>query len=167
MKRKRQPKKPQKIGNFPNSDTINYQDLQNLYQKLSGYLSKLKKEFFIPLSLFRKKPAPLETLVKFLIENCNLSIKDISILLNRSQKTIWQAYKAAKKKSLKKFIIKEEIYSIPVSIFSDRKLSVLESLILYLKDTQNLTFSQIASLLDRDYRTIWTSYSRARKKYGK
>lgn len=161
MKRKLKAKELQ-ISPIPSN--LNYKELQGLHQKLSDYLSKLKKEFFIPLSLFTQKLAPLETVVKFLIENCNLSIKDTSILLNRSSKTIWQAYRSTKEKSSKQFIAKEEIYQIPISIFSNRKLSVLESLVSYLKDTQNLKFSQIAVLLNRDQRTIWTSYSRARKK---
>lgn len=161
MKIKPKAKKSQ-ISPVPSN--LNYQELQELHQKLSVYLSKLKKEFFIPLSLFTQKLAPLETVVKFLIENCDLSIKNIAILLNRSQKTIWQAYNFSKRKLSKKFTVKPEVYLIPISIFSNRKLSVLESLVSYLKDTQNLKFSQIAVLLNRDQRTIWTSYSRARKK---
>lgn len=150
--------------NKDDSNIINHQDL---YQKLTKLLSDIKKEYFIPISLFWEKLAPLETVVKFLIENHNLTIKDVSSLLNRSQKTIWQAYKSSKKKHPKKFIIKSEQFSVPISIFSNRKLSILESLVSYLKKTQNLKLSQIASLLNRDQRTIWTSYSRARKKYAK
>lgn len=148
------------------SDSINYKELQQLHKKLSFYLSKLKKEYFIPLSLFKTKLAPLETVTKFLIEN-NLTIKDISIILNRSPKTIWQAYSSSKKKYSKKFTIKQEQFSVPISIFSNRKLSILESLVSHLKEVQNLKLSQIASLLDRDPRTIWTLYSRARKKNAK
>lgn len=164
MKRR---KKQQNKVNFTNSNNLNYKELQELYQKLSHYLSKLKKEYFIPVSLFTTKLAPLETISKFLIENQNLTIKQASQILNRSQKTIWQAYSSSKKKFSKNFTIKQEQFSIPISIFSNRKLSVLEALVSYLKDTQGLKFSQIAVLLDRDQRTIWTSYSRAKKKYVK
>jgi hypothetical protein len=141
-----------------------YKELQALNKKLTKYISEFKKEYVIPLSLFKTNLAPLETLTKFLIENNNLTIKDISVLLNRSPKTIWQAYKSSKSKHKLKFTIKQEQFLISVSIFSNRNLSVLESLVSYLKETQNLKFSQIASLLDRDQRTIWTLYSRARKK---
>ncbi len=160
-------KKQKKQEIFSNSDNLNYKELQKLHQKLSNYLSKLNKEYFIPLSSFTTKLAPLETVTKFLIENQNLTIKQTSQILNRSQKTIWQAYSSSKKKYHKKFIIKQEQFSIPISIFSNRKLSILEALVSYLKEIQNLKLSQIASLLDRDPRTIWTSYSRARRKYVK
>ena len=154
-------KKQQKSKEFDFS-TLSYPELKELHKKLTNYISKFKKELVIYPSLFKVNLAPLETLVKFLIEN-NRSIKEVSILLNRSPKTIWQAYNSAKRKHPKSFVIKEE-FPIPISIFSNRKLSILESLVSYLKDTQNLKFSQIAVLLNRDQRTIWTSYSRARKK---
>lgn len=144
-----------------------YNELQEIQRNLAKYISKLKQERSIHLSLFKTNLAPLETVVKFLIENQSLSIKEISSLLKRSPKTIWQAYQDAKKKYSKKFIIAQEKYQIPISIFSNRKLSILESLVSYLKETQGLKFSQIASLTDKDQRTIWTSYSRARKKNAK
>jgi len=60
---------------------------------------------------------------------------------------------------------KEEEIAIPVSIFNE-KLGMLESASLYLKDELKLSFGQIAKLLERDYKTIWTSYSKAKKKVG-
>ena len=53
---------------------------------------------------------------------------------------------------------------IPSFIFKDRRLSVLEAIVEYLKDEKKLTFHQIAVILNRDDRTIWTCYSRAKKK---
>ncbi|MFH1063698.1 MAG: hypothetical protein V1729_01310 [Candidatus Woesearchaeota archaeon] len=53
--------------------------------------------------------------------------------------------------------------AIPVSIFA-RSLSPSESLCKYLKENCNLSFHEIAVLLNRDDRSIWTSYSRASKK---
>lgn len=57
---------------------------------------------------------------------------------------------------------KEEIV-LPASIFND-KLGMLEAASLYLKDELSLSFNEIAKLLKRDYKTIWTSYSKAKKK---
>lgn len=57
-----------------------------------------------------------------------------------------------------------EIVQIPSSIFKDRTLSVLEAIVEYLKEKQNFTYHQIALLLNRDERNIWTVYSRAKKK---
>ncbi|MEK6879693.1 MAG: hypothetical protein AABY22_08810, partial [Nanoarchaeota archaeon] len=55
-------------------------------------------------------------------------------------------------------------FFIPASIFSNLKLSVLESIVKYLKETLNLTYHNIAVLLKRDERNIWTIYNRAIKK---
>jgi transcriptional regulatory protein LevR len=54
--------------------------------------------------------------------------------------------------------------NIPTSIFRDRSLSVLEAVVEYLKEHHNLNYHQIARLLNRDERTVWTVYSRAKKK---
>jgi hypothetical protein len=53
---------------------------------------------------------------------------------------------------------------ISTSIFQDRSLSVLESIVRYLKDEKEFTNKEIAQLLNRDERTIWTVYDRVRKK---
>ena len=53
---------------------------------------------------------------------------------------------------------------IPLEVISNRKLSVLESIVFYLKEEKHLSYRKIASLLNRDDRTIWTCYSRAKKK---
>lgn len=52
---------------------------------------------------------------------------------------------------------------IPSDIFRDRSLSVLEVLVEHLKD-KGMSFHEIAELINRDDRTIWTVYNRARKK---
>lgn len=53
---------------------------------------------------------------------------------------------------------------IPVSILKDRKLSALEAISEYLKETLNMNYHEIAVLMNRDDRTIWTVYNRAKKK---
>ncbi|MBU0628338.1 MAG: hypothetical protein KKC75_04055 [Nanoarchaeota archaeon] len=58
---------------------------------------------------------------------------------------------------------KTEEIVIPISIFNE-KLGMLESASMYLKDELKLSFKEIAKLLKRDYKTIWTSYSQAKKK---
>jgi len=56
--------------------------------------------------------------------------------------------------------------SLPISIFNN-KLGMLESASLYLKDEKGLSFKEIAKILKRDYKTIWTSYNKAKKKLKK
>ena len=53
---------------------------------------------------------------------------------------------------------------IPSSIFRDRRLSVLEAIIKYLKEERQLSFHQIAGILGRDDRNVWTVYDRVRRK---
>ena len=53
---------------------------------------------------------------------------------------------------------------IPTNIFRDRELSVLETMIAYLREEHGLKYSEIAKILNRDDRTIWTSYNRVKKK---
>lgn len=58
---------------------------------------------------------------------------------------------------------------IPSTIFCDRSLSFLESLVEYLKEQLNLSYHEIALLTNRDERNIWTLYHRSqdkRKKHG-
>jgi len=56
--------------------------------------------------------------------------------------------------------------NIPSYIFKDRTLSVLEAIVKYLKEDRMLLYHDIAVLLKRDDRTIWTVYSRVKKKHG-
>ncbi len=154
---------------------ISDEDLKKFY-KVKQFLDKLtpeiikdleKKEIEIPIVIFSKKLSCLESVVKYLRENFELSNKEIGKLTKRSEKTIWQAYNSGRRKSSLKFKVKFSKYYIPVNVLSDRKLSVLESIVKYLRENFDLSFSEIGRLLYRDSRTIWTVYSRARKKYGK
>jgi hypothetical protein len=53
---------------------------------------------------------------------------------------------------------------IPLRVFRDRDVAVLESITEYLKDEIGMTYHEIAVLLNRDDRTIWTCYNRVKKK---
>ena len=124
----------------------------------------VREQLFIPVNIFNKKLTVLESIVKHLKEEKNLSLHKISEILGRDERNIWHTYNNSKKKYSSKIITKKIELWIPVSIF-DGKLSALESVAYYLHDKLGLKFSQIADLLNRDQRTIWTSYSRAKKKY--
>ena len=53
---------------------------------------------------------------------------------------------------------------LPISIFNNQKLSALETITKYLKENKSMAYSEIAALLNRDQRTIWATYSKAKKK---
>ena len=61
-----------------------------------------------------------------------------------------------------KLSVKEDV-GIPVGIFS-KEVGMLESLVFYLHGNLGLSFKVISTLLGRDYKTIWTSYNKAKKK---
>ncbi len=125
----------------------------------------VKEEVKVPISVFKnEKLGALETIVKYLRENKLLSFKQIGSLTNRNDIALAVSYRNSKKKLEEKFVEEISPYYLPVSILQDRKFSVLENVVSYLKDTFGLTYHKIAILLNRDDRTIWTVYQRARKK---
>jgi len=83
--------------------------------------------------------------------------------LGRSVKTIWQAYNSSKKKYSFPLVADDFSLTIPISLFKNRRLSVLEHIVFYLKE-KSMKFSDIARVLKRDPRTVWTVYNRAKKK---
>ena len=105
-----------------------------------------------------------EAIVKFLRERVCLPNKKIALMLDRDQSTAAVTYLRAQKKMPQSFIAKKTDFFIPISSIKDRKLSVLETVVSYLKENYNLTYHNIALLLRRDDRTIWTVYQRAIRK---
>ena len=157
------------------SDTLNYlkeqglspKDILNLVSKLLDIKAvKAEEEVKVPISVFKNdKLGSLENIVKYLRENLMLTFKQIASLTNRNEIALAVTYRNARKKLESKFVVQEiSPYFIPVSILKDRNLSVLENIASYLKDTFGLTYHKIAVLLNRDDRTIWTVYQRAKKK---
>ena len=134
-------------------------------------LAKTKKDrvILIPLSIFLDRSVSvLEAISEYLKDSKKLSYHKIAVLLNRDDRTIWTCYNRAKKKNPGHFVkIAESREYIPSSIFLDRNVSVLESIVEYLKDERGLNYHEMAVLLNRDDRTIWTCYNRAKKKRAK
>ena len=136
--------------------------LYNLSEKDVVNLVKNKKSFLsIPVSIFRNKLSPLEA-IAFYLKGLGHSLKEISVLLNRSNKTIWTTYDNALKKNVKPEISYEVF--IPLFIVSNRRLSTLENICAYMKDELSLSLSRISRLLGKNKNTIWTAYHRAKKK---
>ncbi len=127
--------------------------------------SNKEPSFFIPLSIFSSRPLGiLEAMSKYLHENLNLSYSQIAILLQRNQRTIWSSYMHAIKKNSNKFVPDYTSISIPFTIFQNRKHGTLEALVKYLHEEKKMSFRSIARSINRDDRTIWTVYSRVKKK---
>ena len=131
-----------------------------ILSKVSGS----EQDFQIPLSIFKtRKISGLEAISVYLKENHK--VNEISKVLNRKPTTIYPSFKSAKNK-LDGEMVRVDSLSllIPISTFSDRKYSVLESVVAYLKEQQNYSLSKIAELLNRSYSTVKTVYQRYKLK---
>ena len=145
--------------------------LKELVQKYDltkeDVLSAIKQEDTndLPISIFNNPSlSSLETISKYLHENQQLKFSQIAVLLKRDSRTIWSAYQSSKNKLPSKFLIKQSEIKIPLRQLTDRSISVLESIVSYLKENYPLSLHHIAVLLNRNDRTIWTVYSRYKKK---
>ena len=131
----------------------------------SSFEKPVSKEILIPISIFEVEGlSALEAICKYLKEELELNYSKTALLMNRNGRTIWTTYNNACKKIKEKLPTKDSKFLIPASILKDRKFSVLEIIIGYLKENFNLRFSEIAILLNRNQRNIWATYSRYKKK---
>jgi len=117
----------------------------------------------LPITIFTNKLGGLEGIAKYLKENLGLTYHEIAELLSRDDRTIWTSYNKSIKKQPTKLIVRKTLVFIPTSIFKNRKLTILEAMVVYLKD-KGMKYVEIAKLLGRDQRNIWTIYNRAIKK---
>ena len=131
--------------------------------KLSKLVLENQSEHF-PLGLLKNdKISTLEVLVKYLRENKKLCYKNIGKKLNRTPSALAVTYKQAKKKHKAPLLDVDFSIMIPYSIFDNKCFSVLECVIFYLKN-QGRKQTEIARLIGKDPRTVWTIISRIKKK---
>jgi hypothetical protein len=124
-----------------------------------------EKDILLPITIFdNTRLSALEAITKYLKENKKLSFHQMGVVLNRNERCIWTTYNNSKKKMKEAFALKPSKFLIPANIFTNRKLSVLENLTKYMKEKLELSLHEIAQLLHRDDRTIWTVYNRGKRK---
>ena len=145
---------------------INITDKYDLKDKEIKITLEDKEENYIPCSIFSIKLGIFEAIVKFFHENKSLSFKQISKVLDRTPNNIAVTYKKAKIKYPQPFTKLDFSVKVPFKIFS-KKFTCFESICLYLKDKLDYSYHKIAVLLNRNDRTIWTVYNRARLKSQK
>lgn len=149
------------MENFSDKYQISYDQLLEQLRKMQQGSSK---PVLIPSSILReKKLGILEAVTKYFKEVLSLSYHQIAILLKRDDRVVWTTYNRAIKKKPDGLLIKEPNVWLPVSIFTN-SLGPMEAITLYLHDKLNLTFNEIAKLIDRDNRSIWACYHKAKKK---
>jgi len=134
-------------------------------EQLLDIISGKPKETSIPITAFNnEKLSSLEIIVKYMKENLSKTYHEIALILRRDDRTIWSTYNNSLDKYKQQFKAKETAVFIPLAIFSPRKLSVLESLVIFLKDNLGYSFNKISELLIKDYQTIYTTYKRGKSK---
>jgi hypothetical protein len=136
---------------------------EQLIELFMRTLAKEPKVVRIPLSIFSAKLSSLELIVKYLKEELGWSNKKIALTILRTPQNIWITYRNATEKYPGKLDIQETPYDIPISIFEDKRLSILESIGSYLVG-KGLSYRQIANALHRDRNTVAAVYHRARNK---
>lgn len=117
----------------------------------------------IPVAIFSRGLGMLEAIVKHLHEDKGQGFGEIATILKRSPNNIQVSYLNSKAKHPGHLSRTKSEFYIPLTIFSSRH-TCFESVCLYLRDDFGLSFSQIGKLLERDERTVWTIYKRAKKK---
>lgn len=148
------------IGELKEKYGLNSNEILGLIEE-----KPVSKEILIPVSIFEiSKLSALEAICKYLKEELDLTYSKIATILNRDSRTIWTTYNNAIKNIKEKLYTKESKFFIPVSILANRKLSVLEAIVSYLKDNLNLRYIEIASLINRNERNVWAAYNKAKKK---
>ena len=165
-------------GNFLNLDSSSHEE-RFLVDMFGQITDRLKQKYnysneeiynlwsssntlIVPVTIFSGKLSPAEALTKFLKENLDLTYHEISELIGRDERGVWANYKRAAKKMPWPFEVNDTL-TVPVSIFNSEK-SVLEALVLFLKDVKKLRNKKIAQLLNKNPANVWTVYSRAKKK---
>lgn len=171
--------KEEKIGEEEDKNTgvassitedSDYIKFKSLYAKLKERYGAAfedyvgEEQLLIPCTVFSKKLSSLQAITKYLVENLEIGLRDIGKILGRSDQGIWQAYNQSKKKVSEKIKPGVTRYWIPARVVADKRLSVLESIVRYLKDEYSLNYHKIALVIKRDDRTVWTIYKRAMRK---
>ncbi|MCX6710176.1 MAG: hypothetical protein NTV63_04480 [Candidatus Woesearchaeota archaeon] len=118
----------------------------------------------IPVNALLRGLAPLESVISYLKDDGKFSINEISNMLGREYKSVWATYRNAKKKKPLRANAKNSGLQIPISAFANSNLGILESAVKFLRENRKMRYSEIALLIKRNERTIWTAYHKAKEK---
>lgn len=133
-------------------------DVFEMFSKQENSVSNI----FLPATLFSSELSPSEALVVYLKDNFGFKLSEIAKLVDRDERSLWGNYNRAKSKG--ELHIEKTSYLIPLEIFKDRSLSVLEHVVLYLKENYNLNIQTISKLLKKQSTTIWSVFNRIKQK---
>jgi DNA-binding CsgD family transcriptional regulator len=164
---------------FVDADSLRSELLRYEKKELVEMIIKQKaaQGIKIPLYILCSENSPLESVVKYLKEKEGLSIKDIAYILKRNVQTIWTTYRNSNQAKHQAKNQTEHLAEhrpntqvqkddeIPVSILSKEEgVSIMEAAVSYLKQDKGLRLIEIAKMLGRNQKTVWTCYNRYIKK---
>ncbi|MBW2970753.1 sigma-70 region 4 domain-containing protein [Candidatus Woesearchaeota archaeon] len=157
-------------------ELISDSDLAGLQNRIELILKKhgLEKEVkivvedenagFLPNSIFTKKLGIAESVVKYLRENLELPNMVVGELLHKTANNVAVIYRKATQKQAARFEKLDFEHKVPFEAFSDSRYTTFEAIALFYSQ-QEMSLKQIAAILHRDERTIWTTLQRARSKH--
>jgi hypothetical protein len=116
----------------------------------------------VPISIFNSRLGSLESIVKYMREELLLDYTAIACLLSRGEGPIGVTYRRAKRKLPGRLDVTSKD-TVPFSVFENHRLSVLENISCYLAE-QGFSWHEIAAVMHRHDKTIWTVLYRAKKK---
>jgi len=87
-------------------------------------------------------------------------------MTNRDERNIWTLYNRArtKRSANEPSVRKAPVVQIPLSVVTDRSVSILEVVVEHLRDKAHFSNHQIAITLNRSDKTVSTVYMRTKKK---
>lgn len=121
----------------------------------------------VPITVFAFGLSPSEALCKYLKENKGLPFRKIGVLLNRDERSAWTSYQRAQKKHPHQFQIADDVLLVPLSIFSDRDLSILEHVVSFTLAKTGMNIPALSRLLGKHPSALHTVAKRAAKKQSK
>ncbi len=127
-------------------------------------LARARRMGGIPLSIFNPHLGALESIVKYMREELSLDYASIARIMHRNEGPIGVTYRRAKAKHDRTLSITSAEH-IPFDLFSNQKLSVFENIAYYLAK-QGHDWHDIAMILHRNDKTVWTVLDRAKRKMG-
>jgi len=126
--------------------------------------TEVNNHLFFPSSIVRyTQLGVLQAVCKYLKEEQSMTYHEIGQLLKRDDRVVWATYNNAIKKVPTKLLLSDQNVMLPLSILTDKNKGPLQSIVAFLKDARGMRFSDIAKLLDRDNRVVWTVYHRKKK----
>ena len=125
-------------------------------------LEKRKQEAGIPVSIFNTRLGALESIVKYMREELALDYCSIARMLSRGEGPIGVTYRRAKRKHAGRLDVSADDV-VPFSVLCGGRLSVLEGISYHLAK-QGHDWHDIARIMCRHDKTIWTVLDRAKRK---